>query len=257
MAGQNDEHFPFIRFPDAASRERHHDNRNTGFYCEMGIVLHKLEGAGDPETCVRGPTKGDRFGVAKGHSCRAFAAGSGLRDTAEGNTSTDWSPDAKRWLQLVTRRIWPSGNHTDVTFPRVLVVACAIQGIQLSVGAQIISYWKMLYQGNKKAFFLPGLITALYKRAGVPLFDTDEVLPMDPPLHPLLVRSGSTSRSKRRRTSRASSSRAAAGSDDEDPLSGAWVEEDLEVVRERMGSAYTKFTSVPLSTSLEVEILRK
>lgn len=43
-------------------------------------------------------------------------------------TSADWSPNAKRWLHLVSRRIRPSGNHTDVTFPRALVVACAIKG---------------------------------------------------------------------------------------------------------------------------------
>uniref|UniRef100_M1DXF4 Uncharacterized protein n=1 Tax=Solanum tuberosum TaxID=4113 RepID=M1DXF4_SOLTU len=36
--------------------------------------------------------------------------------TAEGITSTDWSPDAKRWLHLITRRIRPSRNRTDVTF---------------------------------------------------------------------------------------------------------------------------------------------
>uniref|UniRef100_M1DBZ5 Uncharacterized protein n=1 Tax=Solanum tuberosum TaxID=4113 RepID=M1DBZ5_SOLTU len=72
----------------------------------------------------------------------------------------------------------------------------------------------------------------------------------------VLPRSGSTSRSKMRRTSRANSSRAAAGSDGEDPLSGARVEENLEAVQERMGSAYTEFTSVPPNTTLEVEMLR-
>uniref|UniRef100_A0A0V0ICV9 Putative ovule protein n=1 Tax=Solanum chacoense TaxID=4108 RepID=A0A0V0ICV9_SOLCH len=42
MAGQNDEHFPFIRFLYAASQERHHDHHNMGFCCERGFVLHRL-----------------------------------------------------------------------------------------------------------------------------------------------------------------------------------------------------------------------
>ncbi|KAH0722512.1 hypothetical protein KY290_005161 [Solanum tuberosum] len=43
MAGQNEVNLPFIRFPNVASWERHHDNCNTGFCCEKGFVLHKLE----------------------------------------------------------------------------------------------------------------------------------------------------------------------------------------------------------------------
>jgi len=43
MAGINEENLPFVRFPNAASRERHHDYRNNKFYCERGFVLLRLE----------------------------------------------------------------------------------------------------------------------------------------------------------------------------------------------------------------------
>ncbi|KAH0650067.1 hypothetical protein KY284_029979 [Solanum tuberosum] len=131
----------------------------------------------------------------------------------------------------------------------------------------------MLYRGNKKAFFLSGLITVMRKRAGVPLFNVDEVIYMDPPLHPILVRSGSTLRKKRRRIVRASNSQAAAEADKEGgddgaregarptqsqpSLSGSGVEEDLAAIRRRLGRSFPDTTLVPPSTALEVEMLRR
>ncbi|KAH0685799.1 hypothetical protein KY284_016352 [Solanum tuberosum] len=108
----------------------------------------------------------------------------------------------------------------------------------------------MFYRGNKKAFFLSILVTALCKRAGVPLLDTD----------------------KKRRTSRASNSQAAAEADDEggddgasddplptqSPLSSARAEEDLAAIRRKFwGSRAIASTSVQPTTTLELEMLRR
>ena len=46
-------------------------------------------------------------------------------------------------------------------------------------------------------------------------------------------------------------------SDEEDPLSGARVEVDLEMVRKKMGSTYADFIPFPPSISLEVEMLHR
>ena len=75
---------------------------------------------------------------------------------------------------------------------------------------------------------------------------------MDPSSHPLLVRSGSTYSNNKRLTAKASSRKVVVDSDENDPLSGARVEVDLETVWKKMGSVYADFTSVPPNTTLEV-----
>ncbi|KAH0689238.1 hypothetical protein KY289_016596 [Solanum tuberosum] len=148
--------------------------------------------------------------------------------TAEGITSTDWSRDMKRWLHLVPRSISPSRNHTDVTFPRDLVVACAIQGIELNLG------------------FLPtGTYHHAVQTGGVPPLDTDEVLP-------LAVRGGGQVEpiAERQRGRRQHSPHSVPA-----PLSCAQVEEDLAAVRKRLGCSFADTTPVPPSTALEVEML--
>uniref|UniRef100_M1D8X6 Putative plant transposon protein domain-containing protein n=1 Tax=Solanum tuberosum TaxID=4113 RepID=M1D8X6_SOLTU len=177
--------------------------------------------------------------------------------TAEGITSTDWSSDAKRWLHLVTRRIHSSGNCTDMTFPQDLVVVCTIQGIELNVGRRSFRSGRCSIVVTRRFCSYRDLL--LYCASGRECYFLAPrmYLLWIPPLHPLLVRSGSTSRGKKRRTGRESSSKEAASSDDEGPLSGAQVKEDLAAVQKRLRSAYVDFTLISPSTALEVEMLRR
>lgn len=87
----------------------------------------------------------------------------------------------------------------------------------------------------------------------MPLFGANEVLPIDPPIHPFFIRTSYTFKGKRRRTRKSSSKRAAAGFDDEDLLSDAWVKMDLERVRKKIGRDYADYTFIPPSISLEVD----
>ena len=71
-------------------------------------------------------------------------------------------------------------------------MACDIRGISLNIEEQIMFEWKLLYQGNKKIFFLPGLVIVICKRVGMPLLDIDEVLPINSLSLPILIRKAST-----------------------------------------------------------------
>ena len=56
------------------------------------------------------------------------------------------------------------------------------------MGVHIKFKWMFFYIDKKKMFFVSGLVTTMCRRAGVPFLDNDKALPMDPRLHPLLVR---------------------------------------------------------------------
>ena len=95
----------------------------------------------------------------------------------------------------------------------------------------------MFYRGNKKIFFLPGLISSLFKRAGVLLLDADEVLLMDHPHSPPFSLEMFYFYGQEKETRKTSSSSATAGSDGEDPQRctgrdrlGYDIEEDGECI---------------------------
>uniref|UniRef100_M1DIE0 Putative plant transposon protein domain-containing protein n=1 Tax=Solanum tuberosum TaxID=4113 RepID=M1DIE0_SOLTU len=144
MVGENEENLPFVRFPNAACRERHHNYKKI-------INFAVREDNPHPSLRIRGfdiplnattinevlelPEVSNMLYEVK---LRVMDLG-WLRDmlvehvrrdnvywpSAESITSADWSPDAKMWLYFVNRRIRTLGNYTDVTFPRSLVVLCA------------------------------------------------------------------------------------------------------------------------------------
>ena len=135
------------------------------------------------------------------------------------------------------------------------MVACDIKGTHLKMRVQIISMWKMFYRGNKNVFFLPGFIKDLSKHKGVPLFYAKRDTTYGSRLNPLSIMAGCNSKGKRQRMSKASSRRVSVCFDDEDPLLGARVEDNLMTVQEIIGSTYNNFTPVQPNTALEVMML--
>lgn len=51
---------------------------------------------------------------------------------------THFTVEARRWLHVVSRRILPSSNVTDVTYVRALVLAYILSGVRVNVGLHIL-----------------------------------------------------------------------------------------------------------------------
>ncbi|WMV44639.1 hypothetical protein MTR67_038024 [Solanum verrucosum] len=88
--------------------------------------------------------------------------------TTDSLTCHYYSPDTRRWLIFVGRRICPSDNVIDVTYPRAVVVACIITVISVNVGEQIVAERKDFYRGSKKSPFLHGLVSYYAGKQGFP-----------------------------------------------------------------------------------------
>lgn len=91
--------------------------------------------------------------VFKGHFSGAYGSEEGILVHHQGNTTTEWSPDAKQWLQFVLKRIRSSGNHTDVTFLCALVVSCAIWGNNTTWGHKSIKSGRCSTGAIRRHFF--------------------------------------------------------------------------------------------------------
>ncbi|KAH0685782.1 hypothetical protein KY290_017318 [Solanum tuberosum] len=248
MERPNDEHLPFIRFPDAASWERHHDNRITRFCCNRVFVLHMLEEK-PPAFYARlmefewAPlTKAPPDGVDIPLNATVINEVLELPDVPNVEFEAKLREMDLEWLKDTIVEPTRRDQVATVGDPKDPPVGQP-HGRDLSSG----SGGGVCYTGNP------------INCGGADHLRVEDVLPGGreyhfstpmryflwiPPFHPLLVRQGSTSRSKRRRTGRASSSKATVDS-----------KKDLEAVWKRMGSAYADFTSVPPNTAIEVGIL--
>uniref|UniRef100_M1D8M8 Uncharacterized protein n=1 Tax=Solanum tuberosum TaxID=4113 RepID=M1D8M8_SOLTU len=96
-------------------------------YCTFdmgeGVLCHPTYSARGPQNGVRGKVERDGLRLVKDTLVESTRWDRVYCATTEGITSANWSPDAKRWLHLVTGKIHPSGIRTNVTFPQALVVA--------------------------------------------------------------------------------------------------------------------------------------
>lgn len=142
------------------------------------------------------------------HYYGSYEAGSRLLGYRRGLTSVDWSPNGKWWLNLVFRRIHSSRNRTNFTFPRALVVVCALQGIQRMWRRKLSSSERCSTGATRRHSSFPILSLPYASGQGCPCsMPMRYLLPMDPPIHPRLVQACSIYKGKRKRKNKDSSIR--------------------------------------------------
>lgn len=108
--------------------------------------------------------------------------------------------EARRCLNLASRRIHSSSNVIDVTYPCALVVDYVLSGVKMNVGAQILEEWRYLTAKPITDLQFPSLITRLCKRVRMHQESRYSIVRCDKPFNPLRVKEAPGKDKRKRKT---------------------------------------------------------
>ncbi|MBA0787723.1 hypothetical protein Gotri_026238 [Gossypium trilobum] len=85
-------------------------------------------------------------------------------------------PYPKMWMNFLCTRIASALNVSNVNTFRVVLLYVVLQKKQVCIGTWIYNYMKIYITGQKVGVFFPHLVTALCKKARVPMTTTEQFM---------------------------------------------------------------------------------
>ncbi|KAL4335962.1 hypothetical protein GQ457_07G007030 [Hibiscus cannabinus] len=86
-------------------------------------------------------------------------------------------PEAKLWNTFVKRNLLPTSHNQTVDRTRLLLINTIMTGFRVNVGEILANELAAHCANDKGILAFPCLISALYRRANVPMFDNDKYQP--------------------------------------------------------------------------------